>query len=176
MSESDSLGIIAGSKSLPLLIAREARASGIKKIVAVAFEGETDQSITQLADKVIWLKVGQLSRLISAFKDEDITRCVMAGQIAPSNLFNLRPDLRAVSLLLRLKEKNAHTIFGGIADELQKDRIKLIEAIPWLRPHMPGPGFLIGHKLSSEQNEDVQFGFQIAKEVSRLEIGQCVVV
>lgn len=176
MSESDSLGIIAGSKSLPLLIAREARASGIKKIVAVAFEGETDQSIAELADKVIWLKVGQLSRLISAFKDEGIKRCVMAGQIAPSNLFNLRPDLRAVSLLLRLKEKNAHTIFGGIADELQKDGVQLIEATPWLKPNMPAAGFLIGRKLSSEQNEDVQYGFQIAKEVARLEIGQCVVV
>jgi DUF1009 family protein len=176
MSESESLGLIAGSKSLPLLIAREARASGIDKIVAVAFEGETDPSITELADKVVWLRVGQLSRLISAFKDEGIKRCVMAGQIAPSNLFNLRPDLRAVSLLLRLKEKNAHTIFGGIADELEKDGVKLVEAIPWLKPHMPGGGFLIGRKLSSEQTEDVQYGFQIAKEISRLEIGQCVVV
>src|ERR1041385_2994680 len=133
MSELESLGIIAGSKSLPLLIAREARASGVKKIVVVAFEGETDPAITPLADKTIWLRVGQLSRMITAFTETGITRCVMAGQIAPKNLFDLRPDLRAMALMLRLKEKNAHSIFRGIAEELQKDGVQLIEAIPWLK-------------------------------------------
>lgn len=65
----------------------------------------------------------------------------MAGQIAPKNLFDLRPDLRALSLLLRLKEKNAHTIFGAVADELQKGGVTLIPALPWLKPLMPKEGF-----------------------------------
>jgi DUF1009 family protein len=78
--------------------------------------------------------------------------------------------------LLRLKEKNAHTIFGAIADELKKEGVELIEATPWLKPLMPGNGFHLGPKLSDEQRADVEFGFRIAKEVSRLEIGQTVVV
>jgi UDP-2,3-diacylglucosamine hydrolase len=81
-----------------------------------------------------------------------------------------------MALLLRLKEKNAHTIFGGIADELKKDGVELIEALPWLTPLMPANGFQLGPKLSDEQKSDVDFGFKIAKEVSRLEIGQLVVV
>jgi DUF1009 family protein len=100
----------------------------------------------------------------------------MAGQVAPKNLFDLRPDLRAMGVLLRLKEKNAHTIFGAIADELKKDGVELIAATPWLAPLMPQTGFQLGPKLSDEQKADVEFGFKLAKEVSRLEIGQTVVV
>lgn len=172
----DHCGIIAGSRSLPLLFAKQARALGVKRLVAVAFENETDPVLASLVDEVVWLKVGQLSKLISAFADRGIRRCVMLGQIAPKNLFDLRPDLRAMGVLLRLKERNAHTIFGSIADELGKDGVELIEATPWLEPLMPGAGFRLGAALTDEQGEDVRFGFRIAKEVSRLEIGQLVVV
>ena len=175
-SSLESCGLIAGSRSLPLLFAKQARALGVKRLVAVAFEGETDPALASLVDKITWLKVGQLTKLINAFTDEGVKQCVMLGQIAPKNLFDVRPDLRAMGLLLRLKEKNAHTIFGGIADELRKDGVELIEATPWLRPLMPGAGFHLGPKLDDAQRADVEFGFRIAKEISRLEIGQSVVV
>ena len=175
-NQPDTLGLIAGSRSLPLLFAQQARALGVRRLVAVAFEGETDPALAGLVDEIIWLRVGQLAKLIGAFTDRGVRQCVMAGQIAPKNLFDLRPDLRAGMLLLRLKEKNAHTLFGAIADELQKDGVELIEATPWLRPLMPGAGFQLGPKLSDEQRADVAFGFRVAKEISRLEIGQTVVV
>lgn len=169
------IGLIAGSKSLPFVFAREARKAG-HRIVAVAFEGETDPTLAALVDEMVWLRVGQLSKLIAAFTDRGIQHCVMLGQIAPKNLFDVRPDLRAMGLLLRLKQKNAHTVFGAIADELQKDGVTLIEAVPWLSPWMPAPGFSVGPKLSDEERSDIRYGFQMAKEVSRLEIGQSVVV
>src|SRR5688572_15427263 len=172
----ESLGIIAGSRNLPLLVAREARKAGMRKITAVAFEGETDPQLASLVDSVVWLKVGQLNKMVSAFRKEGIDRCVMAGQIAPKNLFDVRPDLRAMMLLFKLKEKNAHTIFGGIGEELAKEGVELIPAVPWLKGAMPAAGFSIGPKLSGEQKEDLNFGHKIAKEVSRLEIGQTVVV
>lgn len=149
---------------------------GIKRLVAVAFENETDPQLASLVDDITWVKVGQLSKLISALTDRGVTRCVMLGQIAPRNLFDVRPDLRALGLLLRLKEKNAHTIFSALADELRKEGVELIEATPWLQPLMPGPGFRLGKKLSDEQEADVQFGLRMAKEICRLEIGQLVVV
>jgi UDP-2,3-diacylglucosamine hydrolase len=176
VDNSTPLGLIAGSKALPLMLARQARAAGVPKIVAVAFEGETDREIASVVDEVVWLRVGQLTKMIAAFSSRGVARCVMAGQIAPSNLFNLRPDLRAVGLLLRLKQKNAHTIFGAIADELAKEGVTLIDAVPWLEPLMPSAGFHLGRELSVEQAEDVAYGFKLAKEVSRLEIGQIVVV
>jgi DUF1009 family protein len=170
------MGIIAGNRSLPLLFARQARAQGVQRLVAVAFDGETDPQLASLVDDIIWLKVGQLSKLIAAFTDRAVRQCVMLGQIAPKNLFDLRPDFRALSLLARLKEKNAHTIFGAIADELQKDGIELVHPLPWLRPLMPAAGFALGPPLRDAQKEDVAFGFRMAKEISRLEIGQTVVV
>ncbi len=176
MAEVDTLGIIAGNRSLPLLFARQARALGVKRLTAVAFEGETDPALAALVDDIVWLKVGQLSKMISAFTSRGITQCVMVGQIAPKNLFDLRPDLRAMTVLFKLKEKNAHTIFGAIANELKRDGVELIEATPWLQPLMPRAGFALGPKLSAEQAGDVAFGHRIAKEISRLEIGQIVVV
>lgn len=172
----DRLGIIAGNRSLPLEFAKHARGAGVGKLVAIAFENETNPELVRLVDEIVWLKVGQLSKMISAFVERQVKHCVMVGQIAPRNLFDLRPDFRAMAMLLKLKEKNAHTIFGAIADELQKDGVELIEATPWLQRLMPGPGFLLGPKLNDEQKADVRFGWKIAKEISRLEIGQTVVV
>src|SRR6185503_3496832 len=123
----DSLGIIAGNRSLPLLLARQARSMGVKRLVAVAFENETDPELVKLVDQIVWIKVGQLSKMISAFTSHGVSRCVMVGQIAPKNLFDLRPDFRAMALLLKLKEKNAQTIFGAIAEELKRDGVALIE-------------------------------------------------
>ncbi len=170
------LGLIAGSRSLPIQLARQAKKMGVPRIVAVAFHGETDSQIDNAADEVIWLKVGQLTKMIRAFQERDVKQCVMAGQIAPKNLWEVRPDLRALTILMRIKEKNAHTLFGALADELHREGIELIEATPWLRPLMPGAGLHIGRPATPEETDDVAFGYRIAKEITRLEIGQSVVV
>ena len=172
----ESIGLIAGSRSLPLDFARLARAAGVRRIVCTAVEGETDPALASLVDDIVWLKVGQLGKMISAFTSRGVKQVVMAGQVAPKNLFDLRPDLRALGVLMRLKEKNAHSIFSAIATELQKDGVELIEATPWLAPLMPGKGFHLGAKISDGQRADMEFGFRIAKETARLEIGQLVVV
>jgi DUF1009 family protein len=172
----DSLGLIAGNRALPLVFAKQARALGVKRLVTVAFEGETDPQLSNLVDDIVWLRVGQLAKMISTFTDRGVRSCVMVGQIAPKHLFDLRPDLRAVMMLVKLKEKNAHTVFGAIAGELKKDGIDLIEATPWLQPLMPGAGFHLGPELTADQSADVDFGYRIGKEISRLEIGQLVVV
>src|SRR5688572_29384239 len=114
----DVCGIIAGSRSLPLHFARQARSMGVKRLVAVAFEDETDPQLASLVDKITWVKVGQLSKMLAAFKDSGVRQCVMLGQITPKSLFDIRPDLRALGLLLRLKERNAQTIFSAIAEDL----------------------------------------------------------
>lgn len=172
----DNLGIIAGSRALPLDLARLARAAGVRRIVAVAFRGETEPGLADLVDDIVWIKVGQLVKMIDAFRERHITRCVMAGQISPKNLFDLRPDFRALSILVRLKERNARTIFAAIADELHRDGVELVDARPWLKPILPEVGYSLGPALTDQQRQDVDFGYRIAKEMSRLDIGQTVVV
>jgi len=170
------LGIIAGDRSLPLVLARQARATGVRRLVAIGFEGLSNRDLEPLVDKMVWMKLGQLKKLISAFQEHEVKHCVMVGKVAPKSFFDARPDLRVIAAVLKLKEKNAHTLFGAFAEELMKDGIKLIPATPWLSSVMPQAGFNLGPKLTDEQRADVEFGFRMAKEVSRLEIGQSVVV
>src|SRR4051812_23320472 len=142
----ETLGIIAGDRSLPLLLAREARASGVRKLVAIGFEDQTNRDLQPLVDTMVWMKLGQLSKLIDAFHEHGVRHCVMVGKIAPKSFFDVRPDFRATMAVLKLREKNAHTLFGAFADELNKDGIELIEPTPWLQPIMPSTGFHVGPK------------------------------
>jgi DUF1009 family protein len=161
---------------LPFVVARCARAQGVSRLIAVGFEGETDPALAQEVNELVWVKVGQLGKLIQAFAKRGITQCVMAGQVNPKNLWDLRPDLRALTLLLRIKERNARTLFGAIVNELAKESITVLDARPWLQSITPSSGYRMGPKLSRAQADDVAFGYRIAKAVSDLEIGQLVVV
>ncbi|MCX7825963.1 MAG: UDP-2,3-diacylglucosamine diphosphatase LpxI [Verrucomicrobiae bacterium] len=171
------IGIIAGSGSYPLLLAASARQHGVRQVVAVAFEGETSPQIARAADHVEWVKLGQLNRLIHALTDRGVTEAIMAGQVAPKNLFrDLRPDLRLVTLMARLKEKNAETIFGAVADELKKDGVTLLPATTFMEDYLAPAGPIGKRKPSAEQQKDIAFGLKLAKGVSAFDIGQTVVV
>lgn len=146
------------------------------RLVMAAFKDETRQEIAEHADACAWFRVGQLGKMIKFFKKEGATEAVMVGQIAPKNLFDLRPDVRTMMLLARTKEKNAESLFGGIADELAKDGITLLPATTFLEDMMPGEGHVCGPSLREAAMEDARYGFNIAKETSRLDIGQSVVV
>jgi UDP-2,3-diacylglucosamine hydrolase len=170
------LGLIAGSGAYPLLAAKSARASGVQRLVAAAFEGETNPELAAAVDEIHWMRVGQLGRLISTLRDAGVHHAMMAGQIAPANLFNLRPDMKAVLLLARLKKRNAETIFSAIADDLAAAGVELLPATSFLDDALATRGLIAGPRLKRREKEDVAFGLGIAKEVSRLDIGQTVVV
>ncbi len=100
----------------------------------------------------------------------------MAGQIAPKNLFDLRPDWKALLLLARVKRRNAETLFSAIAEELARAGVELLPAYTFLEDLLAAEGLIAGRALSRREEADVAFGFEIAREVSRLDIGQTVVV
>jgi UDP-2,3-diacylglucosamine hydrolase len=170
------LGIIAGNGVYPRLLADSARRAGVKKIVAAAFTGETDPALTQHVDVIEWMRVGQLGRLLKFFRDQKIHHAIMAGQIAPKNLFDLRPDWKALLLLGKLKQRNAETIFAAIADELAKAGVDLLPATTFLEDSLAPSGLIAGPKLSRREEEDVDLGWKTAKEIARLDIGQTVIV
>src|SRR5439155_1012247 len=104
-----------------------ARKAGVKKMIAAAFTGETDPVLQQHVDVLEWMRVGQLNRLLTFFRAHDIHHAIMAGQIAPKNLFDLRPDWKALMLLGTLKERNAESIFAAIADELARSGAVMVK-------------------------------------------------
>ena len=120
MVSEGALGLIAGSGIYPLLVARAARHRGVPAIHVAAFDNETDPQITSLADSVQWLRVGQLTKLLNYLSSTGVKRAIMAGQLAPKNLFDLRPDLKTLLLLSRLRERNAESLFGAVATELAR--------------------------------------------------------
>ena len=170
------LGIIAGNGVYPRLLADAARKAGVKKIVATAFSGETDPALAQYVDAIEWLRVGQLSRLLKFFREQKVHRVIMAGQIAPKNLFDLRPDWKALLLLARMKQRNAESIFAAIADELAKVGVDLLPATSFLEDCLAPTGLVAGPKLSRRENQDIDLGWKIAKEIARLDIGQTVIM
>lgn len=172
----DELGIIAGSGVYPLLLAEAARKAGTKRIVAAAFTGETDPKLETRVDEIQWMRVGQLGCLLACFPSAGVRRAMMAGQIAPKNLFNLRPDWKSLLLLARLDRRNAESIFGAIANELAHVGVELLPAFTFLEEFVARAGIIAGRRLGRREEADVAFGFAIAKEVSRLDIGQTVVV
>jgi DUF1009 family protein len=170
------LGIIAGNGVYPRLLADSARNTGVKKIVAAAFTNETDPALTQHVDVIEWMRVGQLSRLLKFFREQQVHLAIMAGQIAPNNLFDLRPDWKALLLLAKLKHRDAESIFAAIADELKKVDVDLLPAMTFLEDSLAPDGLIAGPNLSRREEEDVDLGWKIAKEAARLDIGQTVIV
>lgn len=170
------VGMIAGNGIYPETFARAARKAGVETLAAAAFQNETEPILAELVDEIEWLRVGQLGKMIKFFKKNEITSVVMVGQIEPKNLFDLRPDLRLLKMLSKVKERNAESLFGAIASEMEKDGIGLLPATTFLKDLLPESGHVCGPDLSDRQVEDADYGFRIAKETSRLDIGQTVVV
>ncbi|MBA3961431.1 MAG: LpxI family protein [Chthoniobacterales bacterium] len=176
METPEVLGLIAGSGVYPLLLADAARVAGVKKIIVAAFTDETSVEITNRADEIEWLRVGQLGRLLNFFRAANVRHALMAGQIAPGNLFSLRPDFKTMFLLARLKERNAESIFGAIADQLAEIGAELLPATTFLEHLLAPAGHIAGPKLKEREEADVTFGFEIAKQLSALNVGQTIVV
>ena len=176
MAIPDTLGIIAGNGVYPRLLADAARKAGVQKIIAAAFTGETDPALAQHVDLIEWMRVGQLNQLLKFFGEQKVHHAIMAGQIAPKNLFDLRPDWRALLLLGKLKQRNAESIFAAIATELSKVEVDLLPATTFLEDSLARSGLIAGPKLSRREEEDVDLGWKIAKEIARLDIGQTVIV
>ena len=170
------LAIIAGNGTYPFATVRGARAAGVGRIAVAAFTGETDPAIEPLVDEIAWMRVGQLGKMVAFAQASGARQAIMAGQIHPRNLFDLRPDMKALLLLAKLRARNAESIFGAIADQLAKAGVELLPATTFLDDQLARPGLLAGPRLSGREVADVDFGFRIAKETSRLDIGQTVVV
>ncbi|MDD2236778.1 MAG: UDP-2,3-diacylglucosamine diphosphatase LpxI [Kiritimatiellae bacterium] len=170
------LGIIAGRGMYPIVLAQSARAQGVERIDVVAFKGETSRAIEVYADTVHWLRVGQLEKLLNLVKACGLSQVVMAGQIAPRNLFHARLDKRMLGILRSLPAWNAHTIFGAVADELRGVGAELMPAGLYMQSAMPAPGVLTARGPTPSEEKDIALGLQVARWSSHYEVGQTVVV
>jgi len=170
------IALIAGNGTYPLVFAKAAKKAGVR-IIAVGIKEETDPALEHYVEKIFWISVRQLKKLIEILQSEKIEKAVMAGQIKHKLLFSdiiLDSELRA--LLFKLKDKKTDTILGGIAKRLGELGIELIDSTTFIKDCLPEPGVLTKTKPTKEQLEDIEFGLKIAKAIAGLDIGQTVVV
>lgn len=173
---SENIGLIAGRGQFPLLFAQAARGQGFR-IVAVAHRGETDPALEELVHQFHWVYVGQLGKIIHAFKAAGVRRAVMAGGISRGRLFReFRPDLRALSVIRRAGAGKDDRLLRAVAAELEGEGITVVPSTLFLEELLAAPGQLGRRAPTPEELQDIDFGFRVAKEIGRLDIGQCVVV
>jgi hypothetical protein len=173
----EKIGLIAGNRKFPLIFAEAARKKGCS-IVAIAIKGDTSSCLKRLVDKTYWLSLSQFSRMFEIFKNEGVTKIVMAGQISPHRLFSkeLEKDEVLRQMLASIKDKKADTIFGAIADKLKEEGLELIDSTTYLADYLPKKGALTKRSPSFEEWEDIYFGLELAKAIGYLDIGQTVAV
>ena len=170
------VGIVAGGGQLPLLLAEAAGKRG-HEVVAVAHKGETDRGLEKYCNALMWLRLGQLSRLISFFKKKGVNSVIFAGTITKTRIFfDIRPDLRAMALWNRLEGHLDDGILRAVAAELEKDGIRVLPYTSLLTDLLFPPGLLTRRAPSKKEEKDIRFGLKLARQIGRLDIGQCVVV
>ena len=118
--ENESIGLIAGGGQFPLMVA-EAASKRDLRVVAVAHVGETDQLLSKFVHEIVWIKLGQMGKLIKVFRKNGIKQALMAGSIDKSRMFdNVRPDLKGLAVMSKLAVFHDDNILGAFADELEK--------------------------------------------------------
>lgn len=170
------IGLIAGSGQSPIIFSEEAKSKGFS-VYAVAHNNETDPTLKNYVDAIEWIYLGQIKRIIKFFKKNDIDQAVMIGGITKTKMFSdVRPDAKAISIIAKMKHTHDDGVLRGFVRVLEKEGIKIQEST-FLLPHLIArEGCWTRRKPSRSENADIEIGWKVAKEVGRLDIGQCVVV
>lgn len=173
----EKIGLIAGNRKFPLLFSEAARNKG-HYIVAVAIKGDTSPRLRKFVDKMYWIGLSEFSRLFDLFKQEGVSKIVMAGQISPHRLFSkeISRNAELKALLESIKDKRADTVFGALARKLEDCGFELLDSTTFIEDMLPKKGVLTKNVPGFKEWEDIYFGFDLAKEVAYLDIGQTVAV
>ena len=170
------LGLIAGNGRFPIIFADNARKMGYR-VSAVAHEGETDPELGKHVDRIHWVKIGQLNKLIQAFKEDEVHQAVMLGGIKKTHVFTtVRPDFRTLALAARLALWKDDEILREIAKELEREGIMICESTFGLDGILAEEGQMTPRAPSQKEWEDIKYGWEVANDIGRLDIGQCVVI
>lgn len=170
------IGVIAGNGRFPIIFSDNARKMGLH-VSAVAHEGETDPELERHVDRMHWVKIGQLNKLINAFKSDGVRNVVLLGGIKKTHIYsNARPDFRVLALATKLVLWKDDDILRALAAELERDGITICESTFGLEGILVTEGTLTSRQPTKKEWIDIRYGWDVAKETGRLDIGQCVVV
>jgi DUF1009 family protein len=169
-------GLIAGNGRFPFMVAAGARRAGVSLSVA-AIREETDPELENEVERLTWVGIGQLGKMIRFFKGEGVEKAIMAGQVKHVQIFSRAvPDARMLKMLLTLPRRNTNSLIGAVADELASEGIDLIDSTYFLQDSLPQAGSLTNRKPNAAERADVDYGLEVAREMAALNLGQTIVV
>ncbi len=175
-SNSNSWGLIAGNGRFPFLVLEGARSQGIEMAV-IAIKEEADPELAELAPKLHWVSLGELSKTIDLLHQAGVTQAVMAGQVKHNKIFSaIRPDWKLAKLLFALPKKNTDSLIGAVAKVLEDEGIRLVDSTVFLKPLLPEAGVLTRRAPSTDESADMAYGLHVARNIAAMDIGQTVVV
>ena len=171
------IGLLAGAGKLPVMFANAAMELGYE-VYAVALLDETDETLKDIAKDYKKISIGQLDALIRHLKENDITSVTMLGKVTKELLFNnkVQPDAAMTRLIMTLPNRNDDTVMLAFINELQNAGMKAMNQTELIKKLMPEKGNITKSEPTENEKADIDFGFKIAKELGRLDIGQTVVV
>ena len=171
------IGLLAGNGRFPIIFAESARKKGVE-VIAIGINEETSKELEKFVNKIYWLGVGELEKLLGILKEENIRSIVMAGQVRHKLLFdnNIKIDKKMQLLLGGLRNKKTDSIIGAVARLLEFKGIKVLSSITFLSDYLPQKGVLTSKLPDERVLKDIDFGRRIAKAIAGLDIGQSIVV
>jgi len=170
------IGLIAGNGRFPIIFAENARRLGYA-VTAVAHVGETEPELEKHVERIHWIKIGQLNKLIKAFKEDGVRQAVMLGGIKKTHVFTtVRPDLRTLAIASRLRAYKDDAILREFAAELEREGITIRESTFGLDGILVEDSPLTKRRPTKKEWDDIRYGWDVAREIGRLDVGQCVVV
>lgn len=169
-------GLIAGNGQFPFLVIEGAKRAGASLSV-VAIKEETDPRIDDVAEKVVWVSIGQLGKMIGFFKKQGVEKAIMAGQVKHVQIFSgSLPDVRMLKMLWNLEKRNTDSLIGGVANEMAKEGIELIDSTFFIKDQLASLGVLTKRKPDDNELGNIEYGLHVANEIARLDLGQTIVV
>lgn len=172
----EKIGLIAGTGELPEVLAKLAAKKNIE-VIAIALSKDSISFLEPFCEKVFHFGVGQTNKILKTLKDEKIKNVIMIGKVEKKIIFQTKIfDLRAVNILRKIKLKDDKSLMTVVIDELQSEGINCLDQSLFLKDLFPSKGVLTKKKPGKSEWEDIKYGYSIAKEMARLEIGQTVVV
>ena len=169
-------GLIAGNGRFPFLVLEGARSQGIEMAV-IALKEEASPELQNVAKRLHWVSLGELSKAISLMQQEGVKQAVMAGQVKHNKIFSaIRPDWKLAKLLFSLPRKNTDSLIGAVAKVLEEEGIQLVDSTMFLKPLLPDPGVLTRRAPDEHEAVDIAYGLGVARHIAGMDIGQTVVV
>ena len=171
------VGLLAGVGALPVECARSAREQGYE-VYVVALLPETDQSLKDYATDYQEISVFKVGKILNYLKKKQVDKVTMIGKVTKELLYahKAMPDFKTMQILMSLHDRKDDTVMQALVEAVESTGAKVVDQTALIRPLMPEKGTLTKREPTADEKRDMEFGFRMAKEIGRLDVGQTVVV